>query len=330
MAAAVDTSGHALRGKLAPMRTLSILASRVMLIAVLSPGAGAQAQTKLQIGCTATTDCASAFIAKEDGIFARNGLDAELVLIGLNSNIPAALLSESLQIGGPTPSVFLQAVDGGLDLVTIAGASTTAKETADTAAVVARSGAPIKTAKDLVGRKVGVPGLGAFLHVLFRAWLIESGVDPKSVTFVEVTFPTMNDVLKAGTVDAVVTAEPVLSRMVRGGTGTVVANFLADLPERKPAIIYATTRAWADRNPKQVEAFRASVKESAAIVNADPAKARDAVSHFTKMPLEILKNVKIARSDPTIAAEQLEWWIRIMNKQDMLQTTIDAGKLVQP
>jgi hypothetical protein len=48
------------------------------------------------------------------------------------------------------------------------------------------------------------------------------------------------------------------------------------------------------------------------------------------MPLEILKNVKIARSDPTIAAEQLEWWIRIMNKQDMLQTTIDAGKLVQP
>ncbi|MGO4839616.1 hypothetical protein AB4144_45960, partial [Rhizobiaceae sp. 2RAB30] len=94
------------------------------------------AQTKISIGCTATTDCASAAVALEDGIFKKNGLDAELVLIGLNSNIPAALLSESIQVGGPTPSVFLQATDGGLDLVAVAGASSTAQSTVDSAAVV--------------------------------------------------------------------------------------------------------------------------------------------------------------------------------------------------
>ncbi len=202
-------------------------------------GTPAFAQTKIAIGCTATTDCASAAVALEDGIFKKNGLDAELVLIGLNSNIPAALLSDSIQIGGPTPSVFLQATDGGLDLVAVAGASSTAKSTVDSAAVVTPAGSTIKDAKDFEGKKVGAPGIGAFLHVLFQQWLIDKGVDPKKVNFVEVTFPTMNDVLKSGAVDAVVTAEPMLSRIVGTGTGTVAGYYLESIPDGRPQILYA-------------------------------------------------------------------------------------------
>src|SRR5258707_3668797 len=81
----------------------------------------AHAQTKIQIGCTATSDCASAMIAVDEGIFRKHGLDAEMTLIGINSNIPAAILSNSIQIGGPTSTTFLQAADGGLDLVAVTG-----------------------------------------------------------------------------------------------------------------------------------------------------------------------------------------------------------------
>src|SRR3982750_2121579 len=90
-------------------------------VAALLATAPAQAQTKIQIGCTATTDCASAMIAVDEAIFKKHGLDAEMTLIGINSNIPAAILSNSIQIGGPTSTVFLQAADGGLDLVAIGG-----------------------------------------------------------------------------------------------------------------------------------------------------------------------------------------------------------------
>ena len=58
-------------------------------------------------------------------------------------------------------------------------------------AAFVRNGLTIKEPKDFVGKKVGAPGLNAFLHVLFVKWLVEKGVDPKSVNFVEVTFPTM-------------------------------------------------------------------------------------------------------------------------------------------
>src|ERR1700733_15477129 len=78
---------------------------------------------KLKIACTATSDCASAMVARDQGIFAKHGLDADVTLIGINTNIPPAIASDSIQIGGPTSPVFLQAVDGGVDLVAVAGAS---------------------------------------------------------------------------------------------------------------------------------------------------------------------------------------------------------------
>lgn len=310
-------------------RTMGRLAKLAAALALVATTSVASAQPII-IGCTATTDCASAAVAVDEGIFARNGLEAQLLLIGLNSTIPAGLLSDSIQIGGPTPSVFLQAVDGGLDLVAISGASSTAASTADTAAVVARSGVTIASPADFSGKKIGVPGIGAFLQVLFTQYLIENDVDPGSVDLVEVTFPTMNDVLASGAVDAVVTAEPVLSRIVKAGTGSVVANFLEDLPERRPQILYAATREWADANPEALSAFRKSIEEASAIVNENVELARASVSKFTSIPLDVLSNMKLSVSDPKLDPEQLEWWTGVMNGQDMLQTEIDAGSLIQP
>ena len=172
------------------------------------------------------------------------------------------------------------------------------------------------------------PGIGAFLDVLFRRWLIQHGVDPKQVAFVEVTFPTMNDVLKSGAVDAVVTAEPVLSRIVKAGTGTVAANFMADLPAKEPQILYAATRTWADANPTTVEQFRAAIAEAAADVNANPDRARAALSHFTKLPLDLVSTMKLSVSDPVVTDVGLAWWIDTMKEQDMLQGSPDVKGLL--
>src|SRR3954451_9488416 len=99
------------------------LAAGLVLGASVAMTAPALAQAKSQIGCTATSDCASAMVAVDEGIFKKHGLNVEMTPIAITSNIPAAILANSSQVGGPTSTVFLQAVDGGLDLVAIAGAS---------------------------------------------------------------------------------------------------------------------------------------------------------------------------------------------------------------
>jgi NitT/TauT family transport system substrate-binding protein len=291
-------------------------------------GNAAQAQTKIQVGCTATSDCASAMVGVDEGIFKRHGLDVEMVLIGINSNIPAAILSNSIQIGGPTSTVFLQAVDGGLDLVAVEGASIMNKTSNDAIAAFVRTGVEASAPADFVGKKVGAPGLGAFLHVLFRKWLIEKGVDPKGVNFVEVTFPTMNDVLKSGAVDAVLTAEPFVMRMTAAGTGHVGARYAADLARTEPIIFYAASRDWAEKNPDAIRNFRAGIAEAAAIVNSDRDKASAAIAKFTKQPLELVKLSAPNYSEPELKSEQLKWWIDVMQQQNMLQSKVDLDQLM--
>src|SRR5258708_21249644 len=130
---------------------------------------------KIQIGCTATWVWASAMVGVDEGIFKKQGFDVEMTPIGINSTLPAAILSNSIQIGGPTSTVFLQAVDGGLDLVAIAGASIMNPTSNNAITAFVRNGITIKEPKDFVGKKVGAPGLNAFLHVLFVKWLVEKG-----------------------------------------------------------------------------------------------------------------------------------------------------------
>ena len=300
----------------------------VAAFALIAAAATAQAQQKVQIGCTATSDCASAMIAIDEGIFKRLGLDAEMVLIGINSNIPAALLSNSIQIGGPTTPVFLQAADGGLDLVAVAGASIMNERTSNLTTGFVRTGVNVKEAKDFVGKKVGAPGLGAFLHVLFVRWLAEKGVDPKSVNFVEVSFPTMNDILKSGAVDAVLTSEPFVTRMTNAGTGYAAVRYVADLKRTEPIIFYAAARDWAEKNPEIIKKFREGIAEGAKIVNSDREKASQAISKFTKQPLEIVKLNPPSYSEPAIKAQDFTWWVDVMKQQKLMQGNLDLSKLV--
>ena len=301
--------------------------ARLAMVAMLIAGS-ALAQTRLQVGCTATSDCASAMVAADEGLFKKQGLDVEMVLIGINSNIPAAIVSNSIQIGGPTSTVFLQAADGGLDLVAIAGASVMSPTSNANIAAFVRNGVTIGEPRDFIGKKVGAPGLGAFLHVLFVKWLVEKGVDRKKVNFVEVTLPTMADIIKSGGVDVVLTAEPFITRMLNAGLGSVGARYGAELNRSEPIIFYASSREWAEKNAATVAKFRAGIAEGAAIVNADRDKASAAIAKFTKQPIDLVKSAAPNKSEPVLKAEQLGWWIEIMASQKMLQGKLDLAKLV--
>jgi NitT/TauT family transport system substrate-binding protein len=310
-------------------RTL-VTAAAVLPLALLGPSARAQA-ARIVVGYTAVTDFASAFVAAEEGYFKRRGLDVELKFIPINSTIPAAVQSDSLQIGGPTPSVYLQAVDGGLDHVVVAGGGATSKSVTGFG-LLARAGSGIRTPQDCVGRKIGVPGLGAFLHVTFRAWLMQNGVDYRKVNFIEAAFPQHGDLLRGGSLDAVVSADPFMSRIADSGVGYVASYYSTFLPEGVPTILYSARRDWAERNAAQVKAFRDSIVEAAAWMAkpANDAALRAHIGRYIKLPPEVLAKVQISPAAPRVSARQLDDWVTMMKAQDMLKTTPATAKLIAP
>lgn len=311
------------------MKRRTALAALASATATAALPVRAQGTTRIVYGYTAVTDFASVFVAVEQGYFRKRQLEVEPKFIPINSTIPAALQSDSLQIGGPTPSVFLQAVDGGLDLMVVAGAGVTSKSSTGLG-LVARAGSGIRTAADCVGKKIGVPGLGAFLHVTFRGWLKSQGVDYKKVNFVEAAFPQHGDLLRGGSVDAVVTADPFMSRITESGAGYVASYYSTFLPDGQPTIVHAVRREWIEKNAAAAKAFREAVVEAAAYMQQpkNDAAVRAAIGKYIKLPPEVLAKVQISTPGPVITPRQLTYWVDLMKEQEMLKTTLDVARLI--
>lgn len=312
-----------------PRRSLLGLALTLTFAACLGAAQAATPAIPLTVSYTATPEFGAIFIAKEQGLFAKHGLDVKLQLIPVSPNVPAAVVSNSVQIGGTTPPVLLQATDSGLDLVAVAGGGVYETRSRGVG-LVARNGLSVNTAADLVGRKVGVPGFNATLHLLVRKWLLDHGVDPKKVSFVEVSIPQMPDVLKGGSVDLVATAEPFVGRIVQGQIGTAVPAFSNELANGFSSVLYVSTRKWAVANPAAVKAFRDAVQEAVVFGNAHKDEGYEDIGKYFKVPPPVLRATPWPNWVTTLTDEHLRFWVDTMRAQDMLKKQPMLGSVILP
>src|SRR5580704_16492161 len=104
----------------------------IIFAAALVPALPAASQnlTPVKIGLGPAVDFLPAFVARDEGFFAKHGLDATLQVLPNPSVVPPMLVSDSVQISYATPPNLLLADDGGLDLVAIAGGARLVKTNA--------------------------------------------------------------------------------------------------------------------------------------------------------------------------------------------------------
>lgn len=309
------------------MQRRTFIASGVALATSAAAPVASAANTKIVVGYTMVPDFVGAFIAKEQGFFEKRGLDVELQAITLTSNVPAALVSNSIQIGGTTPPVFLQAADSGLDLLGVASGSVY-DPTRNLIGIVSRQGSNIKTAQDLVGKKFAVPGLNGTLHVLVRRWLSIKGVDPKQVSFIEVPVPQIPDVLKGGSVDAAVTGEPFIGRIKGSGIGDVIPGFDDEMPAGFSTVVYTATRSWVAANGAALKAFREAIADAVTFANQNRAEAYADLGKYFKVPPPVLNATPWPQLTSDITETHLRFWIDTMRSQAMLKKQPMVGSLI--
>jgi NitT/TauT family transport system substrate-binding protein len=118
--------------------------------------------------------------------------------------------------------------------------------------------------------------------------------------------------------------------ILKAGNGAVAVHYASELARADPIISYVSTRAYAEKNPEAIKAFRASIEEAAPIVNGDREKASASISKFTKQPIEIVRLNRPDIAAPALKGSDFTWWLEVMKQQDMLQSPIDVEKLVAP
>jgi NitT/TauT family transport system substrate-binding protein len=289
----------------------ALIAALALALALLLPASSAFAQTKVVLGYGPASTWIPAFVAKEEGIFAKHGLDVTLQFIPTGTMQAPALASNSIQIASLTASVLLLGDEGGLDMQAVAGAAVQTKQN-PFGAVMARTGSGIEKPADFPGKTIGVPGLNGVLHIAFMKWLKMKGVDPASIKFSEVSMPMFGGLMKSGQIDGAVLVEPFLGQIEHNGTGIVISEFPKDLAN--PSYIdafYGMRRSYIEANPKVLEAFRASIKEATAWVATHEEAARRTQVKYLHLPEKLAMIVKLPTLTAEIKPAEMQFWIDI-------------------
>jgi NitT/TauT family transport system substrate-binding protein len=297
------------------MKTVPCLLAGLVLtlMAAALPAAG---QTKVKMTYTAVAGFTAGYVAEQQGFFQKRGVDVDFVQTNISGNIPALIESGSVEIGGPTLPSLLQANDAGLDLLVFAGGAVYPL-TGDV--LIAREGAGIDKTTDLKGKTVGVPGIGALLHIMLRRDLKANGVDPNSVKYVELGFPQAGDALKSGQIDAYPSQAPFTARILQSGAGKAVANWLSATPDGTPTVIFAAKRSWAMAHKKEIIAMQEAMREALTFMKDHRDETNQAIGKYTGLPAQVVGSLPPPIINVDLTPKQIQFWIDISKEQDLIK-----------
>jgi NitT/TauT family transport system substrate-binding protein len=318
-------------------RLKAILTGLALSLAVVGGPAAAQTSTtpsltKLRVAYVPLAGSVTIFLAKDKGMFAKRGLDVEPIFLRSAVEVVPGLVSGSLDVGMLPTSSLVQAVDSGVDLVALTGMGVLHSGSKESA-IVARTGSDIQEAKDLKGKKVLVISIGSISQVLLEKWLRVKGVDPQGIATIqysEASLPQMVDVIKTGTVDVALLAEPFLTTVTRAGSGRIVSYFMGELPDDTQTMLNAATRSWAEQHKTEVKAFQAAIAEAVDYAKAHRDETEEAISRWLKLKPEIVAMIPFPDVSAEMSEAQLNWWIDTMKEQGRLRNseTLSAAAII--
>src|SRR4029434_3320565 len=228
----------------------------------------AQAQlTKINVAYSAISgDALPAWIAKDAGIFEKNGLDVQLVFFTGGTTAVMALVSADTPIAQLAGAAVVNSVMAGSDAALVVGGVTSLN--------YYLMGRPeIKTAEQLKGGTVAISRFGSSSDFIARYALQKVGLTPgKDVTIVQIGSTTARvDATLAGRVQATVVNPP--ASIIAQKRGMTV---LADLPKLGQVYQHtavAATRKYIREHPDIVRRYVKSQVEAVHRIYTDKESA---------------------------------------------------------
>src|SRR5688572_27859020 len=174
----------------------SIITAAGMAAGLLAPTA-ATAETVIRMLYPPTIGMLPLFVAKDKGYFQKRDLRLDDKFVFNLSTMVPAVVSGQADIVQTDSFYLLSAAEAGIDIVLVGSNGVTGPGTSLNTILVNRE-SPIRSASDLVGKRVAVSGINTHFHIIANHWLKQNGVEPNRITFVELPFQQVGDALKSG------------------------------------------------------------------------------------------------------------------------------------
>src|SRR5499426_4782799 len=218
---------------------------------------GAAQPVRVRIGTASfSSNTLSLWIAQEQGIFAKHGIEAQTVLIRGGPTLVASLMAGDIDVAFTSGVSVLGAAAQGIDVKMLTSISSRVSWKLMAAP-------QIRKAPDLRGKRFGVQSIVGSTWMYSMLALEQIGLDPRrdNITFLPIGDPvTMAHALETGRIDAVV-LDPVLSRgLMNKGFSLLLDLFEANVSF--PGLGLGVTRAYLEKNDSTMEKVVIALTES--------------------------------------------------------------------
>ncbi|MEU0031399.1 ABC transporter substrate-binding protein [Streptomyces sp. NPDC006335] len=259
------------------------------------PKSSSGGTTTVKLGLIPIVDVAPIYLGQKKGFYSKHGLKLQISTASGGAAIVPGVASGQFQFGFSNVTSLLIAQSSGVPVKAVSnGIASTGLQGKDFAGIAVKEGSPIKSAKDLEGRKVAINSLKNINESAVRESVRKDGGDPDKVQFVELAFDQMPAALDGGQVDAACAVEPALATIKSQG-GQVIASPLVDVAEDTTVALYFTSTRYQQQNADVVKKFQAATAESLAYADAHPDEARAIITTYTKIPASVLEQVTLPK-----------------------------------
>lgn len=242
----------------------------------LAVGSSADAQQKVRLNWGAISGVMSSiWVAQEEGLFKKHGLDIELIHIASTSRAIQSMLSGEIHYTTADALNSIQAVGAGADVVMICEGINRF-----VFSIMARP--ELKRLADLKGKKIGITRIGSSTHTAVLFAVNKAGLAASDVSLLQLgEVPNILTTLLAGQIDAGALSPPTNSRAKKAGLFELL-NLGTDGPEY-PSTVIASTRAYIKGNPENTRRMVRAIAEGLSIFKSNRQIGIRAIQKYSRL-----------------------------------------------
>ncbi|MEV6996463.1 ABC transporter substrate-binding protein [Streptomyces sp. NPDC093982] len=295
-----------------------------------SPDAGASSGgvTTVKLGVIPIVDVAPLYLGQQKGLFEKHGLKLEFTTAQGGAAIVPGVVSGQFQFGFSNVTSLMVAQTNGVPVKAVAnGIASTGVRGKDFNGLMVKKDSPVKSAKELEGKKVAINTLKNINETAVRQAVREAGGDPDKVKLVEMAFDQMPAALDQGQIDAACVVEPATAT-IRSQGGREIASPLIDVAPELTVAMYFTSTQYAQQNPDVVKKFQEATAESLAYAEDHPDEARQIVTTYTKIPAAVLEQVVLPKWPAEPNRSSIEALMKLGEEDGLFKKTPDLDALL--
>jgi NitT/TauT family transport system substrate-binding protein len=286
---------------------------------------GGPEKTTITVGTLPVADLAQLKLAQDRGYFTAEGLTVKTQVLQGGAEAAPKLRSKNLDISGGAWVPFFQAQESGaIKLHAVADAFQSAK---GTHVILVPKDSPIRSAKDLAGKKIAVNVKRNLATLLIDASLRPHGVKLADSNYVPMPFPNMEAALKSKSVDAVQAVEPFNTQLQKSIGAREVLELSAGETANFPVGGYVSTEEFAKENPKTIAAFQRAIAKAQASLS-DHKLLAQVIPTYTKIPPAVASQLHFGLYPANLDAARLKRVSDIMLKYGYLKKPIDVNSMI--